>query len=108
MTADVAGRPVVRADQVTLGVLVSEVPRDAVDDAVAVCGNSTTIVIACGPAGMKGGCASCTTVTADCHALDRGCCPALVDSTSGMEDLPGDWGATGPLGGRPEDRPPGP
>src|SRR6266545_3817662 len=33
-----AGRPVVRADQVTLGVLVSEVPRDAVDDAVAVCG----------------------------------------------------------------------
>src|SRR6266498_127728 len=38
MTADVAGRPVVRADQVTLGVLVSEVPRDAVDDAVAVCG----------------------------------------------------------------------
>src|SRR6266508_1766611 len=38
MTADVAGRPVVRADQVTLGVLVSEVPRDAVDDAVAGCG----------------------------------------------------------------------
>jgi hypothetical protein len=34
----VADRPVVRADQVTLGVLVSEVPRDAVDDAVAVCG----------------------------------------------------------------------
>lgn len=28
----------VRPDQVTLGVLVSEVPRDAVDDAVAVCG----------------------------------------------------------------------
>jgi hypothetical protein len=31
-------RPVVRPDQVTLGVLVNEVPRDAVDDAVAVCG----------------------------------------------------------------------
>jgi hypothetical protein len=29
---------VVRPDQVTLGVLVSQVPRDAVDDAVAVCG----------------------------------------------------------------------
>ncbi len=28
----------VRPDQVTVGVLVSEVPRDAVDDAVAVCG----------------------------------------------------------------------
>src|SRR2546430_7517203 len=28
----------VRADQVTLGVVVSEVPRDAVDDAVVVCG----------------------------------------------------------------------
>jgi hypothetical protein len=38
MSAQVAGRPVVRADQVTLGVLVSEVPRDAVDDAVTVCG----------------------------------------------------------------------
>jgi Insertion element 4 transposase N-terminal len=35
---DVAGGPVVRADQVTVGVLVCEVPRDAVDDAVAVCG----------------------------------------------------------------------
>jgi Insertion element 4 transposase N-terminal len=33
-----ADRPVVRADQVTLGVLVSEVARDVVDDAVAVCG----------------------------------------------------------------------
>jgi hypothetical protein len=29
---------VVRPDQVTLGVLVTQVPRDAVDDAVAVCG----------------------------------------------------------------------
>lgn len=29
---------VVRADQVTLGVLVDAVPRDAVDEAVAVCG----------------------------------------------------------------------
>src|SRR5664279_2841334 len=29
---------VVRPDQVTLGVLVDAVPRDAVDDAVAVCG----------------------------------------------------------------------
>jgi len=31
-------RPVVRPDQVTLGVLVSQVPRDAVDDAVMACG----------------------------------------------------------------------
>ena len=31
-------RPVVRPDQVTLGVLVNAVPRDAVDDAVAACG----------------------------------------------------------------------
>src|SRR5512142_2070527 len=38
MTADVVDRPVVRTDQVTLGVLVSQVPRDAVDDAVAACG----------------------------------------------------------------------
>jgi hypothetical protein len=38
MAADVADRPGVRTDQVTLGVLISEVPRDAVDDAVAVCG----------------------------------------------------------------------
>jgi hypothetical protein len=29
---------VVRPDQVSLGVLVSAVPRDAVDEAVAVCG----------------------------------------------------------------------
>ena len=28
----------VRPDQVTLGVLVDAVPRDAVDDAIAVCG----------------------------------------------------------------------
>ncbi|MEV6301832.1 transposase domain-containing protein, partial [Actinoplanes sp. NPDC051861] len=33
MTAAVAVRP----DQVTLGVLISQVPRDAVDDAVAAC-----------------------------------------------------------------------
>ena len=38
VASDGADRPVVRPDQVTLGVLVSEVPRDAVDDAVAVCG----------------------------------------------------------------------
>jgi hypothetical protein len=38
MSADVVDRPVVRPDQVTLGVLISEVPRDAVDDAVAACG----------------------------------------------------------------------
>jgi hypothetical protein len=38
MAADVVDRAVVRPDQVTLGVLVSQVPRDAVDDAVAVCG----------------------------------------------------------------------
>ena len=31
-------RPVVRPDQVTVGVLVNEVPRDAVDDAIMVCG----------------------------------------------------------------------
>jgi len=38
MAADGSDRPVVRPDQVTLGVLVSQVPRDAVDDAVMVCG----------------------------------------------------------------------
>jgi hypothetical protein len=38
MTTDVRDRPVVRPDQVTLGVLVSQVSRDAVDDAVTVCG----------------------------------------------------------------------
>src|SRR6266508_1159596 len=38
MSAEVADRSVVRADQVTLGVLVSEVPRDAVDDAITACG----------------------------------------------------------------------
>jgi hypothetical protein len=38
MTADAPVRPDVRPDQVTLGVLVSEVPRDAVDDAVTGCG----------------------------------------------------------------------
>ncbi|MDQ3885584.1 MAG: IS4 family transposase [Actinomycetota bacterium] len=35
---DVPVGPVVRPDQVTLGVLVNEVPRDAVDEAVTVCG----------------------------------------------------------------------
>lgn len=34
----VVDRPVVRPDQVSLGVLVSQVPRDAVDDAIAACG----------------------------------------------------------------------
>jgi hypothetical protein len=38
MTVDVFDRPVVRPDQVTLGVLVSQVPRDAADDAVTLCG----------------------------------------------------------------------
>src|SRR5512135_383652 len=38
MTADVVDRPVVRTDQVTLGVLISQVPRDAVDEAVTACG----------------------------------------------------------------------
>lgn len=38
MVSGVADRPVVRPDQVTLGVLISQVSRDAVDDAVAVCG----------------------------------------------------------------------
>jgi len=38
MAADVVDRPVVRTDQVTLGVLVSQVPRSAVDDAVTACG----------------------------------------------------------------------
>lgn len=38
MAADAAGRPVVRTDQVTLGVLISQVSREEVDAAVAVCG----------------------------------------------------------------------
>jgi hypothetical protein len=38
MSADVVDRPVVHPDQVTLGVLISQVPRDAVDDAVTACG----------------------------------------------------------------------
>lgn len=38
MAVDVVDRPVVRPDQVTLGVLVSQVPRGVVDDAVMVCG----------------------------------------------------------------------
>lgn len=38
MSVDVPVGPVVRPDQVTLGVLVNEVPRDAVDEAVTVCG----------------------------------------------------------------------
>src|SRR6266699_1524556 len=38
MSEDVPDRPDVRPDQVTLGVLVNAVPRDAVDDAVAACG----------------------------------------------------------------------
>ena len=35
---DVVDRPVARPDQVSLGVLVSRVPRDVVDDAIAACG----------------------------------------------------------------------
>ena len=38
MTADGVDRPVVRPDQVTLGVLISQVSREEVDAAVAVCG----------------------------------------------------------------------
>jgi hypothetical protein len=38
MVSDVVDRPVVRSDQVTFGVLVSQVSRDAVDDAVTACG----------------------------------------------------------------------
>src|SRR5215510_10940884 len=38
MAVEVVDRPVVRPDQVTLGVLVSQVPRDVVDDVVTVCG----------------------------------------------------------------------
>jgi Insertion element 4 transposase N-terminal/Transposase DDE domain len=38
MSVDVVDRPVVRPDQVTLGVLVSQVSREEVDAAVAVCG----------------------------------------------------------------------
>jgi hypothetical protein len=38
MAASVSDRPVVRPDQVTFGVLVTQVPRDAVDDAVTACG----------------------------------------------------------------------
>ena len=38
MASQTLDRPVVRPDQVTLGVLVDAVPRDAVDDAVAACG----------------------------------------------------------------------
>ena len=38
MTADVVDRPVVRPDQVTLGVLISQVSREEVDAAVAECG----------------------------------------------------------------------
>jgi hypothetical protein len=38
MTADAVDRAVVRTDQVTLGVLISQVSREDVDAAVAVCG----------------------------------------------------------------------
>jgi hypothetical protein len=38
MTADGVDRPVVRPDQVTLGVLISQVSREEVDAAIAVCG----------------------------------------------------------------------
>jgi Insertion element 4 transposase N-terminal len=38
MSVDVVDRPVVRPDQVTLGVLVAQISREEVDAAVAVCG----------------------------------------------------------------------
>jgi hypothetical protein len=38
MTADAVDRPVVRTDQVTLGVLISQVSREEVDAAVRMCG----------------------------------------------------------------------
>jgi hypothetical protein len=38
VTADVVDRPVVRPDQVTLGVLISQVSREEVDAAITVCG----------------------------------------------------------------------
>ena len=38
MSADVVDRPVVRTDQVTLGVLISQVSREEVDAAIEVCG----------------------------------------------------------------------
>jgi Insertion element 4 transposase N-terminal len=38
MSVDVVDRPVVRTDQVTLGVLISQVSREEVDAAIAVCG----------------------------------------------------------------------
>jgi len=38
VTSDVADRPVVRPDQVTLGVLISQVSREEVDAAIEVCG----------------------------------------------------------------------
>jgi hypothetical protein len=38
MTVDVVDRPVVRTDQVSLGVLISQVSREEVDAAVEVCG----------------------------------------------------------------------
>jgi Insertion element 4 transposase N-terminal/Transposase DDE domain len=38
MTADGVDRPVVRPDQVTLGVLISQVSREEADAAIAVCG----------------------------------------------------------------------
>ena len=50
-----------------------------------------------------------TAVTAGCHTFDRGCCPALTDSTSGMQRPP--WGlgcGESARGCRLEDRPPAP
>jgi hypothetical protein len=38
MTADAVDRPVVRPDQVTLRVLISQVSREEVDAAIEVCG----------------------------------------------------------------------
>ncbi|MFY1654348.1 hypothetical protein ACN27J_26140 [Solwaraspora sp. WMMB762] len=38
MSVDVVDRPVARPDQVTLGVLISQVSREEVDAAIEVCG----------------------------------------------------------------------
>jgi len=49
-------------------------------------------------AGMNNeGSAPCTTVIARRHALDRGFCPAVIDSASGMETRPAENGMRGPL-----------
>jgi hypothetical protein len=50
----------------------------------------------------------CVTVTAHCHALDRGRCPAVVDWTSGMHRPPWKMGYGRSAPNRPEDQPPAP